>query len=267
MAIDIYLNEYTIKLSDQAFWECKDCYDSNNAKGVLLYEEDDVHKRGNNYKKKVLRFHPPNPDDPNDCDCGPDYYKFVFKIDDIKDLYKGGQNGQFEMRTDFYTFSNEPQIKIEKEVNYSRDNIELELINFNLDDIIYSKTNSSLVFKNNDKDFIYKICVDDKEGQLEGLDLNKGGNIANGDCFFETSGLNYTLGVIEKETNYTEVKLKISVLKKCPENKEIYKYCDGNTSIINEKDFIFQIKIIRPPEDNTEQTETPTDYKRNDNTL
>ena len=88
MAIDIYLNEYTIKLSDQAFWECKDCYDSNNARGVLLYEEDDVHKLGNNYKKKVLRFHPPNPNDPNYCDCGPDYYKFVFKIDDINDLYK-----------------------------------------------------------------------------------------------------------------------------------------------------------------------------------
>ena len=56
MAIDIYLNEYTIKLSDQAFWECKDCYDSNYVRGVLLYEEDDVYKSGNNYKKKVLRF-------------------------------------------------------------------------------------------------------------------------------------------------------------------------------------------------------------------
>ena len=256
MAIDIYLNEYIIKLSDQVFWECKNCYDENKVRGILLYEEDDVHKKGKDYRKKVLRFHPPN-EPTEECDCGPDYYIFVFKIDDINDLYKGGQNGSFEMRTDFYTFLNEPQVKIEKEVNYSRNDIELELINFNLDDVIYSKTNPSLAFKNNDKDFIYKICVDDKEGQLEGLDTN-GGNIANGGCFFETSGLNYTLGVIEKETNYTEIKLKISVFKKCPENTEIYKFCDRNTPIINEKDFIFQIKIIRPPEDTTAQTDTPT---------
>ena len=270
MSIDIYLNEYIIKLSDQKFWECKNCYDSNNVTGILLYEEDEVYKPNMEmYPKKVLRFHPPNPkpqDPEKECYCGPDYYKFVFKIDDINDLYKGGKNGSFQMNTDFYTFSNESQVKIEKEVNYSRNDIELELINFNFDDIVYSKSNPSLVFKNNDKDFIYKICVDDKEGQLEGFDLNNGGNLANGDCFLETSGLNYTLGIIEKETNYTEVKLKISVFKKCPEDTETYKFCDGNTPIINEKDFIFQIKIIRPPEDSTEtpsdstkETETPSD--------
>ena len=78
MAIDIYLNEYIIKLSDQAFWECKNCYDSNNVTGILLYEEDDIYKPGmSGYKKKVLRFHPPN-DRNKGCYCGPDYYKFVF---------------------------------------------------------------------------------------------------------------------------------------------------------------------------------------------
>ena len=270
MAIDIYLNEYIIKLSDQSFWECKNCYDSDGVRGILLYEDDKVYKPNiEMYYKKVLRFHPPNPEpeDPaNECDCGPDYYIFVFKIDNITDLYKGGPNGPFEMRTDFYTFSNESQVIIEKEVYYSRNDMELELINFNLDDIVYSKSDPSIVFKNNDKDFIYQICVEDKEGQLEGLDPNNRGNIPNGVCFNETSGLKYTLGAIEKETNYTEVKLKISVFKKCPENTEIYKYCNSSSPIINEKDFIFQIKIIRPPEDTTEtpsdstkETESPSD--------
>ena len=92
MAIDIHLNEYTIKFSDQAFWECKNCYDSYGTKGVLLYELQEVYKANQEmYKKRLLRFHPPNPQIEGQCDCGPDYYIFVFKIDDINDLYKGGQ--------------------------------------------------------------------------------------------------------------------------------------------------------------------------------
>ena len=245
MAIDIHLNEYTIKFSDQAFWECKNCYDSSGNKGVLLYELQEVYKANQDmYKKRLLRFHPPNPQIEGQCDCGNDYYIFVFKIDNINDLYKGGANGSFEMNTDFYSFSSESQIIIRKEVNYSRDDIELELINFNQDDIIYAKSNRNLVFKNDNNDFIYKICVVKKEGQLEGLDQNNGGNNINEEnCFNEVSGLNYTLGEIEKENNYTEVRLKISVFKNCPEDITIYKYCDSSTPIVGEKDFIFQIII------------------------
>ena len=57
MAIDIHLNEYTIKFSDQAFWECKNCYDETGVRGVLLYHEQEVYKANQDmYKKKLLRF-------------------------------------------------------------------------------------------------------------------------------------------------------------------------------------------------------------------
>ena len=126
--------------------------------------------------------------------------------------------------------------------------------------IKFAKSNRNLVFKNDNNDFIYKICVIKKEGQLEGLDQNNGGNnIIEENCFNETSGLNYTLGEIEKENNYTEVRLKISVFKNCPKDTSIYKYCDNSTPIIGEKEFIFQIIINHPPVDSTEQTTIPED--------
>ena len=135
----------------------------------------------------------------------------------------------------------------------------MELINFNLDDIIYAKSNRNLIFKNDNNDFIYKICIEEKEGQLKGLEPYTGDQTINSvDCFLETSGLNYTLGPNEKKNNYTEVKLKISVFKNCPENTALYPYCNHNT-IIEEKEFIFQIKINRLE---PEYTEAPTDKLR-----
>ena len=251
MAIDVYLNEYLIKYSDQSFWECKNCLNSHYERGKFDYGQEESWKTGSAQYPNVFRFHPRNI-----SECGPDFYTFVFKINNINDLYKGGINGSFEIVNDYYTFSDESQIIIEKEVNYSRNNIELELINFNLDDIIYSKSNRNLIFKNENNDFIYKICIEDKEGHLKGLEPYTGDQTINSvDCFLETSGLNYTLGPNEKKNNYTEVKLKISVFKNCPENIAIYPYCNHN-SIIEEKEFIFQIKINRLEPENTE---APTD--------
>ena len=134
----------------------------------------------------------------------------------------------------------------------------MELINFKQDDIIYSKSNASnntLAYKNDNNDFIYKICVENKEGQLKGLDQNNSQiNINTGDCFFETSGINYKLGDNETKVNLTEVKLNISVFKNCPEDTNIYKYCNNSIPHIKEKDFIIQIKINRHLPESIEQT-------------
>ena len=268
MAIDVYLNEYLIKYTDQSFWECKNCLNSHYERGKFDYGPEESWKTGSAKFPDVFRFHPKNK-----SECGPDFYTFVFKINNINDLYKGGINGSFEIIDDFYTFSDESQIIIEKEVNYSRNDIELELINFNLDDIIYAKSNRNLIFKNDNNDFIYKICIEEKEGQLKGLEPYTGDQTINSvDCFLETSGLNYTLGPNEKKNNYTEVKLKISVFKNCPENIALYPYCN-HRHIIEEKEFIFRIKINRlepenteAPTDSTEETTKPPDSTEQTNT-
>ena len=251
MAIDAYINEYIIKYSDQTFWECKNCYNSNNEFGKFDYGYQEIWKNGINYHKDVFKLHPPS--DKNEC--GPDLYTFVFKINDINDLYKGGKNGPFETIPNFYSFPNVSQLTFERNITYSEGDLELELINFNLENIINTKSNDNLVFNNND--FIYKICDTNMEGQLKGLDSNGvEKNINKNDSFkcTEDSGLNYKLGTIEKEGNYTEVRLTISVYKNCPEDTTVFKFC-SREAIIEQKEFIFKINIIRPPTDTTKETE------------
>ena len=262
MAIDVYFNEYLIKYTDQIFWECKNCYNNKSEIGKFDFGPEEMWRDGISQTfEDAFKFHPTNKSD-QPQECVPNFYTFIFKIDDITELYKGGINGPFEIITDYYAFGNESQIIIENKVNYSRydEELELELINFKQDDIIYAKSNisnSTLSYKNDNNNFIYKICVENKEGQLKGLDPNNGEiNINTGDCFFETTRINYKLGDNEKKVNITEVKLKISVFKKCPEDTSIYKYCSNNTPIIEEKDFIFQIKINGHPPETTEQTTT-----------
>ena len=258
MAIDVYFNEYLIKYTDLIFWECKNCYNSMNEVGKFDFGLEEIWKNDWNTWENVIKFHPTLPNIGEGCRH--DFYTFVFKIDDITELYKGGKNGNFELITDYYTFGNELQIIIEKNINYSRyeTELELELINFKQDEIIYAKSsvsNSALAYKNNDNDFIYKICVGNNEGKLKGFDPNNSQiNINTGDCFLETSGINYKLGDNETKVNLTEVKLKISVFKNCPEDTSIYKYCNNYTPIINEKDFIIQIKINRHLPESIEQT-------------
>ena len=276
MAIDVYFNEYVIKCTDQTFWKCINCYNNKTEKGEFDFGTGERWINGEPTYEKVFLFHP-KIDNIDCCPWLPHFYTFVFEINDITELYKGGINGPFEIITDYYTFGNESQIIIEKKFNYSR-NSELELINFKQDDIIFAKTNISnsiLVYKNNN-DFIYKICVENKEGQLKGLDQkNSEINVNIGDCFLETSGINYKLGDKEKKECFTEVKLKISVFKICPEDTNVYKYCNNKTPIIEEKDFIF--KIIGPPletiaqttilVDSTEQITTLTYFTEQTSTL
>ena len=83
----------------------------------------------------------------------------TLKINNITDLYKGGKNNLFNITVYYYSFKNET---ITKYVNYSD--------YFNQDAIICAKSNSSLGFINNDNnDFIYNICVLDREGELIGF--------------------------------------------------------------------------------------------------
>ena len=90
------------------------------------------------------------------CLCGPVFYTFTLRINNITDLYKGGTKNPFIITDDYYSFKDEETIT--KYVNYSDNDIELELINFNQEDIVCSKSNSSLEFVNNgNNDFIYKI--------------------------------------------------------------------------------------------------------------
>ena len=253
MAIDIYLNEYLIKYQEQTFWECRNCYIENeNERGQYLYKQEPIWKDGVKYDVDVLAFHPGNE---SMCECGPVFYTFTLRINNITDLYKGGTKNPFNITNDYYSFKDEETIT--KYVNYSDRDIELELINFNKEAIVCAKSDSSLEFVNNgNNDFIYKICVVKEEGELEGLDPNNRGNGKNvGDCFYETSGLNYTLSDSEKEKNITQVKLKVSVFKYCPEDKNEYPYCDP--IILEEKEYTFEIIINHPPSEPTEQTTTP----------
>ena len=232
MRMNVYFNEYKIKPTDQAFWRCDNCINENHENNYYLSSKDG---------SPILSFHPKG-----NNECGHTFYTFSFKIDDINELYKGGQNGKFETNSDYYTFPE--QLTFEKTVNYSEGDVELELINFNLEDIIYSKSNQSLVFKNND--FNYKINYDDNiEGKLKGLGLDDViKNISKEESikFTDTLGLNYTLGDNEKQANFTEIRVKISVFKNCPNDTNQYPYCD-RSAIIEEKEFIFKINIIRPP--------------------
>ena len=189
------------------------------------------------------------------CECGPVFYIFTLRINNITDLYKGGTKNPFIITDDYYSFKDKDTIT--KYVNYSDNDIELGLINFNQEAIVCAKSNSSLEFVNNgNNDFIYKICIVKEEGELKGLDPSNNGNNKNeGDCFYETSGVNYTLSDSEKEKNITQVKLNISVFKYCPENKIEYPYCDP--LILGVKEYTFEIIINHPPLEPTEQTTTP----------
>jgi hypothetical protein len=229
MGMDVYFNEYIIKATDQLFWRCDNCRNENGENNYNF-----------GYKRKfpVFLFHPDNTEL---NDWGHTFYTFSFKIDDINELYKV----YLEKQPDYYTFSE--NLIFEKTVNYSEGDVELELINFNLEDIIYSKLNQSI--KNND--FLYKINYDDNnvEGKLKGLGLDGiVKNISKGEFikFNDTLGLNYTLGDNEKQANFTEIRVKISVFKNCPNDTNQYPYCD-RSAIIEEKEFIFKINIIRPP--------------------
>ena len=68
----------------------------------------------------VLAFHT---GDESRCDCGPVFYTFTLKINNITDLYKGWKNNPFKITAYYYSFKNET---ITKYVNYSDCYIKLE---------------------------------------------------------------------------------------------------------------------------------------------
>ena len=138
MGIEVYFNEFLINYTDQTFWECKDCdFDGNYKFGTQT-----AYKVEGGKEEEVFMFH--NPGGPNEC--GPVYYTFVFRINDINELYKGGKRGPFKIASDYYSFpSQEIKRTFIKEVNYTEGDVELELINFILQDIISAKKNDSLI--------------------------------------------------------------------------------------------------------------------------
>ena len=241
MKMNVIINEYTIKPVDQSFWKCIDCTNSNND---YVYESS----------YQGLKFHPEGKNE-----CNEDLYTFIFRIDDIKQLYKGGKDNQrFEINYNYYTFTSN-EYYFEKYVNYSEGDIELQLINFNEEDFIRYKDNWSFIFKNND--FLYRINNDDfPEGQLNGLDSNnvKIRLTKENPSFIcdDNSGLNYILGDNEKEGDTTTIELYITVYNNCPN----YIYNCNTSPLTQSAKFTFKIHIFRPPIETT----VPETYKPSD---
>ena len=204
MAIDVEFDEYYISYKEQTFWECKDCLNTTGDETYIFGEQPiwkviDANGNKDLFYVPVFKFHASN----WLKECGVVYYTFFFRIDDINDLYKGGKNGPFEIKTppsDYYTIPEE-KLHIKLNITSEEGDAGFELINFIKQDIIHGKQNLSLVFQNTD--FKYKIGDVNKEGQLKGLSPNniENNNINTGDFFIctETSGLKYTLGFNEKK--------------------------------------------------------------------
>ena len=234
MDMNVYFNEFKIKTSDQVFWRCINC--GNGYKGY--YWEN----------SRMNYYH-----DYGGGGCSEKLYYFVFQIDNITELYKGGENGALEVNNNFYTFTDN---SIFERVIYSTEN-ELELINFNVPEILHVKLNDSLPINYNN--YYFKIEYDQNtiKGDLTGLDLNdEERKLYNGNEFkvTNTSGLNYVLTEEEKDNKYTEIKVRISVCNYCLNGINGNK-CNYNV-IVPPKEFTFKIKIIDPP--TTKPTEKPT---------
>ena len=225
MNTDVYFNEFKIKSSDQILWRCINC--GNGYKGYYWENDKMCYYSGE-----------------GDRTFSEKLYYFVFQIDNITDLYKGGAKGALEIIYDFYTFTDKDTF--EREI-YSTEN-ELELINFNDPEILHVKSNNSLPLDYNYYYFKIEYEHNNVKGNLKGLDLDgQEKNLYSGYNFTvtDTSGLKYVLNGQEKENKYTEVRVRISVCNYCENGVNGYK-CNNNT-IVQSKEFIFKIKIIDPP--------------------
>ena len=243
MNMTVYFNEYIIKNTDRRFWRCINCGVEGLGNQDYFYYED----RMNFYN--ITRS----------GDCSHELYVFYFTINDTTDLYKGGEDGPFEVRTGFYSFTDESVFR--RRVNYSEE-IELELINFIEPDILHVKLNDALPI--NVSNYYFKIEYINDEynnfgGELKGLDLDgTEQKLNNNDPFIvnDTSGLNYILSEQEKANRFAQVKVKISVLNKCPVGDE---YQCQSKVIVPAKDFTFIIEVNEPPPTTTPITENPPD--------
>ena len=202
MNMDVYFNEYLIKTSDRRFWKCINCGGIN---GTNRHEDYF-------WERERINFYSGE----RAGGCWEELYIFIFQIDNMEQIYDGGENGAFEVKHDFYAFPDNPII--EREVYRSEGDIELELINFIKEELIHVKTNDSLKMDINNYYFTAQYyCI---EGRLKGFTLNDEKNFLNdGDefKFTETFGLNYVLGQNERNRDNIEIKIRITPYNYCPE--------------------------------------------------
>ena len=200
--MDVYFNEYLIKTSDRRFWKCINCGGIN---GTNRHEDYF-------WERERINFYSGE----RAGGCWEELYIFIFQIDNMEQIYNGGENGAFEVKHDFYAFPDNPII--EREVYRSEGDIELELINFIKEKLIHVKTNDSLKMDINNYYFTAQYYY--LEGRLKGLTLNDEKDILNdGDefKFTETSGLNYVLGQNERNRDKLEIQVRITAYNYCPE--------------------------------------------------
>ena len=240
MNVVVNYNEYIIKTSDQRFWKCINCC-GNNGTG-----HDDYHWDG-----QRINFY----EGRRSGGCWEELYIFIFRIDNMTQLYEGGENGPFEIMHDFYSFTNKN--RIEKIVYYNEDEVEVDLINFTLENLLYVKRDDTLPVDYNNYYFILESP--NFEGQLIGIYLDGGKDLlTNGNIFKvpEISGFNYILSEEEKENRRAELKVKLTAYNYCPEG---YK-CKSEV-VAETREFTFIIKVIDPPSTipTTSQTEKPSD--------
>ena len=221
--VNVYFNEYKIKTSDNSgLWKCEDC-------GV--------------YKNENYFFYNSNmnsyPQGRGDGKCTPNYYLFVFSIDNIEQLYKGG----FETISNFYSFTSEAIFY--RNISYLEN--ELELINFNTTENFHmtNKANLSVEITN----YEFKIeFANQFGGTLKALSVSNSNkeNLNTGDLFKVTNelGLNYELSAEEKENRYAKIVVKITAYNKCP---NINGYQCTSKVVAEEKLFTFIINVFGWP--------------------
>ena len=251
MNMTVYFNEYIIETTARRFWRCINCGEWGIGNQDYFYNRE----RMNFYKY-----------DRDGTQCSHENYIFIFQINELEDLYKGGENGPFEVKTDFYDFISDKFIH--KTVYNSNEDIILELINFREADILHVKTNLSLPI--NYDNYYFKIEYEDffANGELSGINYSNDAEtrLFQGNTFkvTNTSGLNYKLTEDEKTNKNAFVKVKITPYNKCPVG---YGYNCVSKPIASSGVFYILIDVIDPPTtipvtempvDTTEQTPIPT---------
>ena len=255
MNMTVYFNEYTIETKAKRFWRCINCGEWGIGNQDYFYNRERI----NFYKN-----------DRDGTQCSHEQYIFIFQINEIEDLYKGGEDGPFEVKSDFYDFISNKELH--KTVYNSNEDIILELINFREADILHVKTNPSLPI--NYENYYFKIEYEDyyANGELNGINYSNGleKRLSPGDTFIvtNTSGLNYKLREDEKINKRAFVKVKITPFNKCPVG---YEYNCNSKPIASSGVFTIFIDVIDPPTtipvterpvDTTEQTSTISDTQQ-----
>ena len=223
MNITVYFNEYIITIHDQRFWECIDC-DSYNKNYV--------------YENGRLNFYSGR----GNGDKFEKNYTFIFQINNIQELYNGGEKGHFKVNNEYYAFNDKKTFYLQ--IHYL-DN-ELELINFNTPDNFHIKDNSTFPVEFSDYIFNVKYINNDFSGTLSALSLSNDKIDLNNDYNFKISnemGIKYKLTNEEKNNRAVNVSLKITA------------YNENNEQVAKETEFYFIITVYGEP-DESEPSDT-----------